>query len=69
MNAAPTVAWEVKVSIEARVARVERDIEHVQSTLTEVKNDIRSLTRELEKFKIEFYSFEAKVPKNSRQSG
>jgi hypothetical protein len=57
------VAWEVKMSVEERLAKFESDMKHVLSTLAEVKDDARSLRGELAKFKAEFHSFRTEVAK------
>jgi chromosome segregation ATPase len=48
MNAAVAIAWEVEMSVEERVAKIESDMGHVRSTLTDVKDDVKYLRGELQ---------------------
>ena len=49
MNAALAVAWEVDdMSVEERVAKIELEMGHVRSILTDVKDDVKSLRGEIQ---------------------
>jgi chromosome segregation ATPase len=68
MNAALAVAWEVEnMSVEERVVKIESDMGHVRSTLTDVKDEVKSLRGELkgeiQEVRTEVRSFKTEVAK------
>ena len=63
MNAARAVAWEVEVSVDERITKIESDMGHVRSTLTDVKGDVKSLREEVQEVRGELQSFKTDVAK------